>query len=490
MVMAKKKEQKEMLQVALDKHKWINTPVVYSSLGERFTSLQQDVMLMVSGQLQDNMKQFFDENRYKSKENPKSIFTAEQLSQGLKTVRIQLSALEVGDCNYAWVEQSLDALRDLWIKAPVFNQQTGILEAYQWMPVFKSILIPKRFLAANGQEYKVTDFTRREGFLDIEINELAAPYVFDMSRGYVNHLERIALFSHSSYTSRIYMLLMVRLSRGQTNPAIPYLELREHLGMIKRTMKSNEIIETYYNKFSEFRKRVLDVAQKDMLRLKEELKTEITFTYEPVYRGTTKRGNPEAVRFHIQRTPLGLAREAQLHRPAAEGKLIGKLLNDYPDLERKTLHDLFALVSDNNWEDFKQYAYKEISKAVKEPHRWGGTVESYVVFLLKNRIATYDKPAPTAQPDLFAQAEAETKAREQWAHCAQDLSAAIPDEQGRGVAARLAFGAWNEGTRTLTLHTDRATMEAIEGNKDLLEPLRQCLTAHYGKGIRLNYMMK
>ena len=42
--MAKKTYSKDMVQVALDSHKWINTPVVYTTLGANFTLLQQDVM--------------------------------------------------------------------------------------------------------------------------------------------------------------------------------------------------------------------------------------------------------------------------------------------------------------------------------------------------------------------------------------------------------------------------------------------------------------
>ena len=68
-----------------------------------------------------------------------------------------------------------------------------------------------------------------------------------------------------------------------------------------------------YQKFSQFRKQVLDVARGDMERLCEENKIEIMLScvdpdkkgYEPIYRGSTKRGNPEKIKFHIKRTPLG-----------------------------------------------------------------------------------------------------------------------------------------------------------------------------------------
>lgn len=330
--MAKKTNSKELVQVALDSHRWINTPVVYTTFGANFNRFQQDVMLQVSGHLQAYMKQYLDDGRYLNKEKPKPIFTSEVLAKGIPPVRIELSNLNVGDTHYSDVDAALDSLRSLWAKKPVFDEQTGIKKGEDWKPVFKNVFVPESAINSEGIEYqyqgsdKVNDDgtveryvpKRKGGYIDVTINDEVAAYVFDMSRGYFNHLERIAYFCNSAHTSRIYLLLMQYVSRGQMSALIPYMELKDHLGMIERKEKSDEILSVKYDKFSQFCKQVLDVAKKDLERLSDENKTEIEFDYEAIYRGMRKRGNPDFIKFKITRTELGKARDQRLHRNQIE----------------------------------------------------------------------------------------------------------------------------------------------------------------------------
>lgn len=492
--MAKKAYSKDMVQVALDSHKWINTPVVYTTLGANFTLLQQDVMLMVSGRLQNYMKQYLDEKRYKDPKNPKPIFTPEQLTKGIGDIRIQLSSLGVGNSHYADVDTALEALRQLWVKTPVFDKKTGKRVGDDWFPVFEKVFVPASNSNAEGESlnYKERadgkELTRKEGYIDVTINHQVAAYVFDMSHGYFNHLERIALFCRSAYTSRVYMLLMAQVSRGQMHPIIPFMELKEYLGMVDRDRNTNEITAMRYEKFSQFRKQVLDVAQKDMVRLAGELKTEITFEYEPLYRGAARRGNPDSVKFHIKRTQLGLAREAKLHRPSSEEKLLNKLVKDYPQLEPQVLKDLFASVTDEHWDDFKTFAYNEVNKAVDRPHRWDGTVESFVVYILKNRIVGYNKPSPTEEPDLFTQAKRDQQGAEWWANCQRDLCAAVDAETAAKTFALLKLERWDAATGTLLLQTTRAVFDAIETDGGSLgRVFFMYVKQHFGGSVRITY---
>lgn len=399
--MAKKKvNSKELVRLALDKHKWINTPVVYTTFGQNFTLFQQDVMLMVSGKLQGYIKQFLDESRYRDPDNPKPIFTPEQISQGIGDIRIELSELKVADNHYATVDNALEALRQLWVRAPVFDKDTGKRVGDDWYPVFEKVFVPASSTNAGGERhgYKTKDnreVTRREGYIDVTINHQVAAYVFDMSHGYFNHLERIALFCHSAYTSRLYMFLMRFVSRGQLSPVVPYMDLKDFLGMVEHDRKTNDIISEKYEKFSQFRKQVLDVAQKDMLRLSDDLKTEIIFEYEPVYRGLAKRGNPVSIKFHIKRTDLGVAREARLHRQTLEKRLTARLLADYPEMKADSLKLLLSTVDDEHFNDFATFARNDLGKVVDAPHRWGGTVSGYAFHLLQQRVMKYEHEKPT-----------------------------------------------------------------------------------------------
>ncbi len=67
----KKEDKKGKLQLALNELRWINTPVNYTSYAKSYSLLQQDVMLSVSGRLQDHFAKLLNDHRYLSKERPK-----------------------------------------------------------------------------------------------------------------------------------------------------------------------------------------------------------------------------------------------------------------------------------------------------------------------------------------------------------------------------------------------------------------------------------
>ena len=464
-----KKNNQEMVQLALDTHKWINTPIIYSELNGDFTTLQQDVLNMISGRLQDYVKKFLDEHRYASPETPKPIFTKEEMQNSLKDIRIPLRDLNIGDQNYVRVNTALDALRKIFVRSPVFEEGTGQRVAMTWFPIFEAITVPQ---SAIDEEIEIKDnpelIQRRKGYISVDINHRVAAYVFDMSSGYFNHLERIAYFCNSAHTSRIYMRLMAELSKGHLRPVIPYLELRRFLGMEvidgpDEIVREQEQKKRPYPKFAQFRQRVLDVAMADMQRLKEKAQVEITFTYEPIYKGRAQRGNPDAIRFIVSRTPLGIARDALLHRAAAEGKLAGNLRKRYPEIGKEALKDLITSIPDNHFDDFKNYAYNEIDNIVERPHQWGGTVSSYVLYLLQNKRDEYIKTEKeqTAASDLFAGQENE----DAWQLCHRyllDHSEGDPDLHAAFTALRLESITTTATHTIILLATTATAYETVE----------------------------
>lgn len=431
-----KTKKTELIKLALDQHRWINTPAAYTTIGSQLETLQQDIMLMVSGKLQDHMKRFFEEGHHRERSTPNPLITDEALAH-MPPVRISLADLHVGNTNYAYVEKMLKAIQGLWIKVPIFDPNSGLKNGELRVPVFKKIFIPSKDTNAEGQEYRyrqasapVPDVTddiidnedqasmqpsrRRCSYIEVAINPEAAAYAFDMSAGYINHLERIALWCSSCYTSRLYLLLMKHVGMGNMSPVIDYSELKDFLGMIDRDEETGEITgEKYRGFFSRFSKSVLCVAKRDMERLSRDNKIEIILDetkapngYEAIYRGTRKRGNPDAIRFYIKRNALGIARDIKVHRAQSEAKLAESLLRMCPSLDKAAALDLFATISDEHWEDFRQYAYNELPSAIEQPHRWGGTLESYVMHLLKLRLASFSaaaKPSASAEEGVHDQ---------------------------------------------------------------------------------------
>lgn len=427
---AKKEDKDKKLQLALNELRWINTPVNYTSYAKRYSLIQQDAMLLVSGRLQDHFAKFLNEHRYLSKERPNGGITKEDLLK-MGPIRLRLADFGIESSHYDELAKVINQMKKIEFHLPRFDPETGLRKGEDYMPIFSKIFIPKNFTSREGEDLNYSGDSdtktdedgqevrkfRRDGYIEVTINIEVAKAVFDMADGYFNHLERIAYFCNSAYTSRLYLLLMKYASKGQMHPVIDYNELKDALGMFKVDVEKSDDAQPAkvtttekYQKFSQFRKQVLDVARGDMERLCEENKIEIMLAcidpdkkgYEPIYRGGTKRGNPDKIKFHIKRTPLGVARELEIHRGSSEKRLCAKLMSLYPTLDEERIKAFVADVPEDLWNDFKAYAYNGVQKAVEQPHRWNGTMEEFVFYIMEQWIKQHTEKQVVQQPSLFS----------------------------------------------------------------------------------------
>lgn len=499
--MAKKKiNNEELVRLALDEHRWINTPVLYTTYGSHFTRFQQDVMLQVSGKLQDHFTKYLDERRYLSNERPKSGIAWEDLVK-MEPLRLDLSGFGIGDSHYDEKKEMIESLENIFIHAPVFNKETGLKEGMDYMPLFSKVRVPMSFVSLEGKEYaydgkakydkdgKELKPHRKLGYIELTINVEVAKTAFDMDKGYFNHLERIAYFCNSAYTSRLYLLLMKYVSKGQMHPAIDYFELKDFLGMYDRAEKSETIIKERYAKFAQFRKLVLDVARRDMERLCDENKIEIMLActdgckdgYEPLYRGMAKRGNPEKIKFHIKRTPLGVARELELHRGSSEQRLCEKLLELYPTLDEIRLRQFVSEVPEDVWTGFKKFAYNGVSKAVEQPHRWDGTNEEYIFYVMGQWLKQHEPNPQVIQQDLFSSSP-DTDGTKEW----QTFLSTFQGEIGQYFPA-FEFCCYDG--HTLTLMSEdwrvRSFNEYVEAHPDEYRDMLTQVHKVFGREIKI-----
>lgn len=414
--MATKKEEEMMAIQAMAEHRWINSPVVYTRLCSQLGTVQQDIMLMVSGALQNHVKQFYEEKRYMDKAHPNPLIPAEVL-QSMPSIHINLDKLNIGNNHYDKVDELLKSMKQMWVEVPLFNQETGLRNGKVHAPVFDAIFVPANETTKQGDELQYKSGRRRETYIEVSINPKAAAFAFDMSAGYINHLERIALWCTSCYTSRLYLLLMRYVCYGNMTPVIDYAELKEFLGMIERDEDGTVIGEKYAGKFSKFAALVLNVAKKDMIKLSAENKIEITLDesktdngYEAIFPGKARRGNPSQIKFYIKHSTLGQIRNAKLHREQSEKKLLDSLLAQYPYLDSDVMSDIFAVVDDKKWKDFQKFLLKELPSIIETPHRWSGTPESYVVMQIRNFIDSLSvAEAPKVEKEPRKEKKASTK---------------------------------------------------------------------------------
>ena len=511
---AKKEDKDEKLQLALNELRWINTPVNYTSYAKSYSLIQQDVMLLVSGRLQDHFAKFLNEHRYLSKERPNGGITKEDLLK-MGPIRLRLADFGIDSSHYDESVKVINQMKKIEFHLPRFDPETGLRKGEDYMPIFSKIFIPKNFTSREGEDFnysgdgetkidedgqEVRKF-RRDGYIEVTINIEVAKAVFDMADGYFNHLERIAYFCNSAYTSRLYLLLMKYASKGQMHPVIDYHELKDALGMFKVDVEKSDdmqpakvVTTEKYQKFSQFRKQVLDVARGDMERLCEENKIEIMLScidpdkkgYEPIYRGSAKRGNPEKIKFHIKRTPLGVARELEIHRGSSEKRLCAKLMSLYPTLDKERLKAFVADVPEDLWNDFKAYAYNGVPKAVEQPHRWSGTMEDFVFYIMEKWIKQHNaKPELQQMFDFADVEEAKSKPGEkEWQMFLRLLDKGLASD-----LAKVSFMSFKDGVVCLEVKS-KAQIEMIEEHfKDIAvkNHTQKCAVKIFGKKLFLGY---
>lgn len=314
--MAKRTLQGKQLPITakdLDKSRWIKTPLVYARQGATLNRMQTDVMLMVSEKLQSFINGFFADGRNKLGVAPNSAVPDDAFVDPDKMLPIRINLDEITDkYHYERLDSALKDMSNLEIRVSMRtqkkNDQGALLfdingnpimhDVFNIMPLFSVITVPKF----------ENDSQKRKGYIDLKINKEVANTVFDMNHGFVEHLARIAKYSQTDATSKVYLLLKAKMYQQHKNKVVvPTVELKTATGHILYDPKTGLMLSETYLKWSEYVRRILVPVQKDLDKMSLDNKTEFSFTFLPLYKGGKSRGTPENVEFTIVPSQLGLA---------------------------------------------------------------------------------------------------------------------------------------------------------------------------------------
>lgn len=297
--MARKKSEEPVEKANLMDARWINTPFAFARFGKDFSLLQQHVMLIVSDHLQDYLSSFFRDGRHLHPEDPLSLFDKEQMTNGIPDLKIQISEFQIKSNNNYELYKAFTEISQVQLKVPIY--QDGVIDHMDWLPVFSKMSVP----LTKNTDNEFIDIDYRRGYVEFTINPLVAAYAFNMRLGYINHPLNIAKDSSQQYAPRLYFLVKHKMAKGRRTVTIPYPELRKELGMQLIDKDTHEVKGEMYPQFSKFRTRVLDAAIADIDRMSDLNLIDVKFSYEPVYRGSVERGDPEAVTFNVTLSALG-----------------------------------------------------------------------------------------------------------------------------------------------------------------------------------------
>lgn len=389
--------------------KYINTPFAYTRTQKGLTLLQQNIMVKVAMYLQVYMERYFqDAALVASTERPKPIMT-ESERDNLPPIRLELSDLGVSSSSYSRVRDALDELLSVKVEKDDFDEEGKPIK--KLMNLFSKVYTPvtdkgttvRKKLDKESDELTDVQVDRTRGYVDLHLNKDVVFEALDMNLGYVTHPDNIARIGKVDNMPLMYYFVRhkmqnFKLAKAQATPE----QLRDYLGMIKRDPYGN-VTKVQYPRWSMFRDRIIKTALDDIRRVYDAGQIDFYFEMNEIRPRGKKIGEPSLLEFRKVGTNK---KDEAKHRANAEKKLAKTLLELYPTLQASRVKEILASVPAELWDGFKTYAYNDVPKAVEQPHRWNGTHEEFIYFLLTKWI-TSNTTEPVAQEkpvqgDLFA----------------------------------------------------------------------------------------
>ena len=291
--------------------KWINTPFAFTRLSKNLSLLQQAVLVKVSEQLQPFIKEFFGSDLAKSRKVPKSLFSEAVKNSGVTQIYISYAELGVPENNFFAVKQAMKEVLDVKVEGPKKNED-GSMGMHMYNVFLSGETSIKNTGVVFGLNPQVIDPDKHLYVLD---------YAFNMVEGYVSHPDNIALIGEVARMPMIYYILRDASGNNWKERSIQLTvsKIKKYLGMME--FCGAEIVKEAYPKFSQFKKNVLDNSIADINRLKQLGQIDVCISYEPIYNGKRKVGNPAYIEFTIYDTieqmQQALARKQKAQEPAS-----------------------------------------------------------------------------------------------------------------------------------------------------------------------------
>ena len=272
--------------------KWINTPFAFTRLSKNLSLLQQSVLVKVSEQLQPFIKEFFGSDLAKSRKVPKALFSEAVKNSGVTQIYISYAELGVPENNFFAVKQAMKEVLDVKVEGPKKNEDGS------WgMHMYNVFLSGETSIKNTG-----VVFGLNPQVIDPDKHLYVLDYAFNMTEGYVSHPDNIALIGEVARMPMIYYILRDASGNNWKDRKIRLTvsKIKKYLGMLE--FSGTELVREAYPKFSQFKKNVLDNSIADINRLKQMGQLDVCVSYEPIYNGKRKIGNPAFIEFSVYDT--------------------------------------------------------------------------------------------------------------------------------------------------------------------------------------------
>lgn len=301
-----------------DKHlpqQYISTPFAYTKFSKNLSLLQQTVLTKVSEHLQGYVRHFFGSDLRKDPKVPRPLFSEAEKNNGMPEFVMSYAELGVDIANYNVARAAVQEVLNLTVDAP--SEDSEGMASVKAFNIFTHANIS--FEGGTGVSFR--------------LNPEVVDYVFDMSQGYVRHPADIARIGQIERMPMMYYYLHKKSEHWKHRVVrLTVLDIKTYLGMLGkitegtdersgRPRKGGKEKKEAYPKFSQFKKNVIETSINDINRLRKDGLLDVCVSYEPIYNGKRKVGNPAYIEFSIYDTigqmQQALARKQKAQEPAS-----------------------------------------------------------------------------------------------------------------------------------------------------------------------------
>lgn len=301
-----------------DKHlpqQYISTPFAYTKFSKNLSLLQQTVLTKVSEHLQGYVRHFFGSDLRKDPKVPRPLFSEAEKNNGMPEFVMSYAELGVDIANYNVARAAVQEVLNLTVDAP--SEDSDGKASVKAFNIFTHANIS--FEGGTGVSFR--------------LNPEVVDYVFDMSQGYVRHPADIARIGQIERMPMMYYYLHKKSEHWKHRVVrLTVLDIKTYLGMLGkitegtdersgRPRKGCKEKKEAYPKFSQFKKNVIETSINDINRLRKDGLLDVCVSYEPIYNGKRKVGNPAYIEFTIYDTieqmQQALARKQKAQGPAS-----------------------------------------------------------------------------------------------------------------------------------------------------------------------------
>lgn len=351
---------------------YISTPFAYTKFSKNLSLLQQSVLTKVSEHLQSYVRHFFGSELRKDPKVPRPLFSEAEKHNGMPEFIMSYAELGVDIANYNVARAAVQEVLNLTVDAP--SEDDDGKASVKAFNIFTHANIS--FEGGTGVSFR--------------LNPEVVDYVFDMSQGYVRHPADIARIGQIERMPMMYYYLHRKSEHWkQRIVRLTVLEIKTYLGMLGkitegtnersgRPRKEGKEKKEAYPKFSQFRKNVIETSINDINRLRKEGLLDVCVSYEPIYNGKRKVGNPAFIEFTVYDTiEQMLKAEAQKQQTGQSVSLFSGTEDVKPKPGEKKWQQLIAMLDGETGEWLGSELSDLLRKVVFEQYD-GNTVQLVV----------------------------------------------------------------------------------------------------------------